>query len=88
MIKTEADRILSNALRQTDTERARIAEALIASLDAPMNEDVECAWQIEIEKRIRDLDSDGAKSIQWEEVRDRPYQNANTINTSAIVTRN
>lgn len=34
MIKTEADRILSNALRQTDTERARIAEALIASLDA------------------------------------------------------
>lgn len=36
MIKTEADRILSNALRQTDTERARIAEALIASLDAPI----------------------------------------------------
>jgi putative addiction module component (TIGR02574 family) len=50
---------------------------LIASLDAPMNEDVERAWQIEIESRIRDLDSGTAKSIPWEEVRDRLYQNAN-----------
>ncbi|HBU23649.1 MAG TPA: hypothetical protein DEB17_06620 [Chlorobaculum sp.] len=33
IIKTEADRILSSALRQKDSERARIAEALIASLE-------------------------------------------------------
>jgi putative addiction module component (TIGR02574 family) len=77
MIKTEADRILSNALRQTDTERARIAEALIASLDASMDEDVDRAWQIEIEKRIRDLDSGVARSIPWEDFRDRLYRNAN-----------
>ncbi|UWX57807.1 addiction module protein [Chlorobaculum sp. MV4-Y] len=77
MIKTEADRILSNALRQTDTERARIAEALIASLDAPVDENVDRAWQIEIERRIHDLDSGVARSIPWEEVRDRLYRNAN-----------
>lgn len=77
MMKTEADRILCNALRQTDTERARIAEALIASLNAPIDEDVDRAWQIEIENRIRDFDSGAAKSIPWEEVRDRLYQNAN-----------
>jgi len=77
MIKTEVDRILSNALRQTDTERARIAEALIASLDAPVDENVDRAWQIEIENRIRDLDSGVARSIPWEEVRDRLYRNAN-----------
>lgn len=77
MIKTEADRILSNALRQTDTERARIAEALIASLDAPVDENVDRAWQIEIENRIRNLDSGVARSIPWEEVRDRLYRNAN-----------
>ena len=76
MIKTEADRILSNALRQTDTERARIAEALIASLDTPVDEDVDRAWQIEIENRIRNLDSGAAKCIPWEEVRDRLYRNA------------
>ena len=77
MIKTEADRILSNALRQTDTERARIAEALIASLDTPTDEDIDRAWQIEIENRLRDLDSDAVKCIPWEEVRDRLYRNAN-----------
>jgi putative addiction module component (TIGR02574 family) len=74
MNKTEADRLLSNALRQTDTERARIAEALIASLDAPMDEEVDRAWQIEIENRIREIDSGAAKSIPWEEVRDRLYR--------------
>ncbi len=77
MIKTEADRILSNALRQTDTERARIAEALIASLDTPTDEDIDRAWQIEIENRLRDLDSGAVKCIPWEEVRDRLYRNAN-----------
>jgi len=77
MIKTEADRILSNALRQTDTERAGIAEALIASLDDPMDEDVDRAWQIQIERRIHDLNSGVARSIPWEEVRDRLYRNTN-----------
>ncbi len=77
MIKTEADRILKSALRQTDTERARIAEALIASLEAPMDEDIDRAWQIEIEKRLRELDSGAVKCIPWEEVRDRLYRNAN-----------
>ncbi|NTW53720.1 MAG: addiction module protein [Chlorobaculum sp.] len=74
MNKTEADRLLSNALRQTDTERARKAEALIASLEAPVDDDVDRAWQIEIENRIREIDSGAAKSIPWEEVRDRLYR--------------
>ncbi len=77
MIKTEADRILKSALRQTDTERARIAEALIASLEAPMDEDIDRAWQVEIQKRLHELDSGAVKCIPWEEVRDRLYRNAN-----------
>jgi putative addiction module component (TIGR02574 family) len=42
-----------------------------------MDEDVDRAWQIEIEKRIRDLDSGVARSIPWEDVRDRLYRNTN-----------
>ena len=86
-MKTEADRILCSALKQTDAEQARIAEALIASLDAPMDEDVECAWQIEIK-------TDSRPRLGWCEKHSvgrgqgRLYQNAKTINTSAIVTRN
>lgn len=76
-MKPGADGILSHALRQTDTERARIAEALIASLDAPFDEDVARAWQIEFENQIHDLDSDATKSTPWEEVKDRLYRNTN-----------
>ena len=77
MINTDPDEILSNALKQTDTERARIAEALIASLDAPPVRDIECAWQKEIDSRLREIDSGVIKCIPWEEVRDRLCRNAN-----------
>ncbi len=42
------DEILGNALRQNETDRARIAEALIASLDIPADRDTEIAWQTEL----------------------------------------
>lgn len=76
MITTDADEILSNALRQTETERARIAEALIASLDAPADREIEHAWQFEIDKRLREIDSGAVKCIPWEEVRDQLYRNS------------
>jgi putative addiction module component (TIGR02574 family) len=71
-----ADEILGNALRQPDTDRARIAEALIASLDVPADRDIELAWQTEIERRLIELDSGAVKCIPWEQVRDRLYRNA------------
>lgn len=77
MITTDADEILSLALKQTETERARIAEALIASLDAPADREIERAWQIEIDKRLREIDTGVVKCIPWEEVRDRLYRNTN-----------
>lgn len=76
MITTDADEILSHALKQTETERARIAEALIASLDAPADREIERAWQIETDKRLREIDSGDIRCIPWEEVRDRLYRNA------------
>lgn len=76
MITTEADEILTHALKQTETERARIAEALIASLDAPADREIERAWQKEIHNRLREIDTGVVKCIPWEEVRDRLYRNA------------
>jgi putative addiction module component (TIGR02574 family) len=68
---TNPDQILNSALKQTDTERARIAEVLIASLDAPPDLDIERAWQVEIDSRLRQIDSGVVKCIPWEDVRDR-----------------
>lgn len=72
-----ADEILGNALKQPETDRARIAEALIASLDVPVDHKVDQAWQVEIDKRLREIDSGTVKCVPWEEVRDRLYRNAN-----------
>ncbi len=76
MTTAVADEILGNALRQPETDRARIAEALIASLDTPTDRDVERAWQLEIDKRLLDIDTGSVKCVPWEEVRDRLYRNA------------
>ena len=71
-----ADKILCNALQQPEADRARIAEALIASLDARADREVEQAWQREIDKRLHEIDTGAIKCVPWEEVRDRLYRNA------------
>jgi len=76
MTTAVADEILGNALRQPETDRAHIAEALIASLDTPADKKIEHAWQCEINKRIGEIDSGTVKCLPWEEVRDRLYRNA------------
>ncbi len=76
MPTSTADRILESALNQPDYERARIAERLIASLDAAADRDIEHAWQHEIDKRLREIDTGVVECIPWEQVRDRLYGNA------------
>lgn len=73
---TTTDRILDDALRQPEKERARIAETLIASLDAAPGPEVDRAWQNEIDKRLREMDSGTVQCIPWEQVRDRLGRNA------------
>jgi putative addiction module component (TIGR02574 family) len=70
------DEILGHAMRQPETDRARIAEALIASLDSPTDEEVERAWQDELGRRMDEIDSGSVTCLPWEEVRDRLYANA------------
>ena len=68
MSHTDVDAVLSQALRMPEEERAEIAEKLIASLDNTTDTDVEQAWQEEVRRRIRDLDSGAVVCIPWEEV--------------------
>ena len=44
---------------------------LIEALDAETEEGVEDAWQVEIERRMAELDAGSVEAISWEEVRDR-----------------
>jgi putative addiction module component (TIGR02574 family) len=59
------------AAELTEEERASLAGLLIESLDGDPDPDVEAAWSAEIARRVADLDAGTAKTIPWEEVRQR-----------------
>ena len=75
MTTAVTDRILDDALQQSEPDRARIAEALIASLDASVDQEIDAAWQREIDKRLHEIESGTVQCIPWEEVRERLYRN-------------
>lgn len=72
-----ADENFHSAMKQPDTVRARIAEALISRLDSPVDHHVDRAWQVEIYERLHEIDFGAVECIPWEDIRDRLYRNAN-----------
>ena len=68
---TSATDLLKQALELKEEERADLASLLIESLDEPAEEGVEAAWATEIERRMADLDSGSAKTLPWDEVREK-----------------
>lgn len=67
----QASDLLQKALTLSEEERADLACSLIDSLDATVDEGAASAWDLEIARRIADLDSGQAKTVPWEEVRGR-----------------
>lgn len=63
--------IFEEALHLDEGERAALASLLIESLDMEVEEGVEAAWAIEIERRVVELDCGTAVSVPWEEVNAR-----------------
>ena len=71
-ISLEVVQILERALELSAHDRGGLAARLIESLDDRLpDEGVEEAWGAEIQRRLDDLESGKAKTIPWEEVRQR-----------------
>ena len=68
---TSRDDIFRSALSLAERDRADLIAALIDSLDSEVEEGVEEAWRIEIERRAKELESGAVQSIPWEVVRER-----------------
>jgi putative addiction module component (TIGR02574 family) len=68
-----AKKVLEEALHLGETERASIAGALIESLHGPAEPGVEEAWEVEIERRIRELENGAVETVPWSEVRARLF---------------
>ena len=70
-MKFEVQRVLDQTMKMPPTDRAAIAEQLIASLDEVAEKEVEKAWQEEIQHRLSQIDSSEVQCLPWEEVKAR-----------------
>jgi putative addiction module component (TIGR02574 family) len=67
----QALELLQKALTLPEEERTALVRSLIESLEEVADQGAERAWDEEIARRISDLDSGRAKTVSWEEVRQR-----------------
>ena len=73
MSMAAAHKILEEALALPTDDRARVAAALIASLEEEgKDQDVEEAWAVEIEHRAERVLAGESQGASWEEVQERP----------------
>lgn len=65
----DVEEILNAALKLNDQEKASLAASLLESLDPQMDDDVEGAWQAEIQKRLHEIEAGTVSLVPWSEVR-------------------
>jgi putative addiction module component (TIGR02574 family) len=65
----EVSELLKKALALPQEARAALAGSLLESLDDTVDSAVEEAWNHEIARRIKELDSGKVKPIPWQEAR-------------------
>lgn len=67
----DSKRLLAEALRLPEEERAALAGELIQSLDREVDADAEAAWSAEIRARLDEVDAGTATIVSWSEARRR-----------------
>jgi putative addiction module component (TIGR02574 family) len=67
----EVSKLLERALSLSVEEQEALADSLISNLGGKVDADVAEAWEEEIGRRVAELDSGGARTTSWEEVRKR-----------------
>lgn len=68
-----AKKVFEEALHLGESERAAIAGALIESLHGPAEPAAEEAWEREIERRVREIETGSVVTVPWSEVRARLF---------------
>jgi putative addiction module component (TIGR02574 family) len=69
-----AEDLLKQALTLDEKDRASVAGALIESLYGRTDPDAEEAWDVEIRRRVEELESGAVETIPWAEVRERLFR--------------
>jgi putative addiction module component (TIGR02574 family) len=63
------DDFLKPALKLRRAQRAKLAQALLASLDGKEDADARAAWETELRKRIRDIRAGRVSLVPWDKIR-------------------
>jgi len=64
----DLEALMTAAMTLSDRERAKLASDLMASLDGPGEKDVVEAWDVEICRRINEIEAGEADLLDVEEV--------------------
>ena len=73
MARSVAD-LFDDASALDEHERATLAGLLLESIEQEPDADVEEAWKIEIERRVKEIDSGLGTLIPWEEVKAKLFR--------------
>ena len=68
-MSTSVGDLFRQASELNEHDRATLAGLLLESLEHEVDENVESAWQEEIERRLAELDADSVQLVPWDEVR-------------------
>jgi putative addiction module component (TIGR02574 family) len=67
-VKAPLEKLTAAALHLSAGDRARLAHALISSLDEQVDEDAEKAWDAEIKRRVKEIRSGKTKGVSASKV--------------------
>ena len=75
-MSSAAIKLLEDALRLPDRDRADLAARLIDSLDPHIDDGAPAEWEAEIARRMTELDDGAAASLPWPEARHQIMKDA------------
>lgn len=73
MSKSVVD-LFNEASELEEKDRATLAGLLLESLEIEPDPDVDAEWNVEIERRVQQLENGEVEPIPWEEVKQRLYE--------------
>jgi putative addiction module component (TIGR02574 family) len=65
------EELLRQALQLDPKARAELAALILESVPTESPEEIDAAWEAEIQRRVQELESGSVKTIPWEEVREK-----------------
>lgn len=68
--------VIHAALQLTESQRALVVDALLASLQGPEKDAYEEEWLEEIDRRSDAFDKDPSSALTWEQVKERAWRRA------------